>query len=116
MDRNGHHRLFRTVPGDELVHREPIDGCDLEVAMAEQDLNGAQVGAGFEQVRGETMSQGVRMDLPAIETGSFSRNLAGTPQDLRGHEVAGGVPAVAGEEPLLRLAPKSAPVGTQSFE
>src|ERR1017187_9234393 len=30
--------------------------------------------------------------------------------------MAGGVPAVAGEEPLLRLAPESAPVGTQFFE
>src|ERR1039458_4839888 len=29
-----------------------IDGSDLEVAMAEQDLNGAQVGAGFEKVCG----------------------------------------------------------------
>ena len=56
-----------------------IDGSDLEVAMAEQDLNGAQVGSGFEQVCGETMAQGVRMDLPVMEAGSFRRNLAGTP-------------------------------------
>ena len=56
-----------------------VDGSDLEVAMTEQDLNGAQVGSGFEKVCGETMSQGVRMDLPVIEAGSFSSNLAGTP-------------------------------------
>src|ERR1017187_9409853 len=30
--------------------------------------------------------------------------------------MAGCVPAIAGEEPLLRLAPESAPVGTQFFE
>ena len=33
-----------------------VDGCDLEVAMTEQYLDGAQVGAGFEQVSGETMT------------------------------------------------------------
>jgi hypothetical protein len=56
-----------------------VDGSDLEVSMTEQYLNGAQVGSGFEQVCGETMAQGVRMDLPVIEAGSFRSNLAGTP-------------------------------------
>jgi hypothetical protein len=32
-----------------------IDGSDLEVAMAKQDLDGAQISTGFEQVCGETM-------------------------------------------------------------
>jgi hypothetical protein len=56
-----------------------IDGSDLEVAMAKQDLDGAQISAGFEQVCGETMSQGVRMDLPVIEAGSLSSDLTGRP-------------------------------------
>jgi hypothetical protein len=56
-----------------------VDGSDLEISMAEQYLNGAQVGSGFEQVRGETMPQGVRMDLSVMETGSFSSDLAGAP-------------------------------------
>jgi hypothetical protein len=56
-----------------------VDGRYFEVAMAEQDLDSAQVSAGFEQVGGETMAQGVGMDLPVIEAGSFSSNLAGTP-------------------------------------
>ena len=55
-----------------------VDGSDLEVAMAEQDLNGAQVGAGFEKVCGETMAQGVRMNVPVVEAGAFSSNLAGS--------------------------------------
>jgi hypothetical protein len=64
----------------EMPLREmQVDGSDLEVAMAEQDLDGAQVSAGFEQVGGETMPQGVRMDLPVIEASSFRSNLAGTP-------------------------------------
>jgi hypothetical protein len=33
-----------------------VDGGDLEVSMSEQDLDGAQVGAGFEKVCGEAMS------------------------------------------------------------
>ena len=56
-----------------------VDGSDLEVSMTEQYLNGAQVGSGFEKMGGETMAQGVRMDLPVMEAGSFSSNLAGTP-------------------------------------
>jgi hypothetical protein len=56
-----------------------VDGSDLEVAMAEQDLDGAQIGSGFEQVGGETMAQGVRMNLPVMEAGSFRCNLAGAP-------------------------------------
>jgi hypothetical protein len=56
-----------------------VDGSDLEVSMAEQYLNGAQVGSSFEKVRGETMSQGVRMDMPVIEASPFSGDLAGRP-------------------------------------
>jgi hypothetical protein len=56
-----------------------VYGSDFEVAMAEQDLNGAQVGAGFEKMCGETMPQGMRMNLPVIEAGSFSSDLAGRP-------------------------------------
>src|SRR5450631_4124658 len=93
-----------------------VNGGDLEIAMAEQDLNRAQVRAGFEKVCGEAMSQSVRMDVPVIEAGSFGSNLAGTPQDLGGHRLAGCVPTVAGKEPLLRLAPESAPVSAQRIE
>jgi hypothetical protein len=32
-----------------------IDRSDFEVAVAKQDLDGAQVGAGFEKMCGETM-------------------------------------------------------------
>jgi hypothetical protein len=56
-----------------------IDGGDFEIAMAEQDLNGAQVGAGFEKVCGETMPQGVGMNAPVVEASAFSSDLAGRP-------------------------------------
>jgi hypothetical protein len=61
------------------LRKMQVDGGDLEVAMTEQYLNGAQVGSGFEQVGGETMSQGVRMDLPVMDASPFSSNLAGAP-------------------------------------
>ena len=56
-----------------------VDGGDLEVAMAEQDLNGAQVGAGFKKMGRETMAQSVRMNAPVVEAGAFSSDLAGSP-------------------------------------
>jgi hypothetical protein len=36
-----------------------VDGSDFEVAMAEQDLNGAQVGAGFKKMCREAMATGI---------------------------------------------------------
>ena len=33
-----------------------VDGCNFEVAMAEQDLNGAQVRSGFKKVGRETVA------------------------------------------------------------
>ena len=49
-----------------------VNGSDLEIAMAEQDLNGAQVGAGFKKVCGEAMTQSVRMDAPILKARTFS--------------------------------------------
>jgi hypothetical protein len=56
-----------------------VDGRYFEVAMTEQYLDGAQVGAGFEKVCGEAMSQSVGMNAPVVEAGAFSSDLAGTP-------------------------------------
>src|ERR1035438_7738441 len=73
-------RIKRTGGRAEMpLGQVQVDGSDLEVAMAEQDLNGAQVGAGFEKVCGETMPQGVGMDAPVIEACAFGGNLAGAP-------------------------------------
>ena len=51
----------------------------FEVSMAEQDLNGAQVGAGFKKVGREAVAQSVRMNAPVIEACAFGGNLAGAP-------------------------------------
>ena len=56
-----------------------IDGSDFEVAMAEQDLDRAQVRSGLKQMCRETMPQSVRMDVPVVEPGPLSSDLAGSP-------------------------------------
>src|SRR6202050_2830340 len=87
-----------------------VDRSYFEVSMAEQDLNGAQVGAGFKKMCGETMTQSVRMDAPMLKAGTFRSDLAGSPEDLGGDGITCRVPAVAGKQPLLRLAPETSPV------
>jgi hypothetical protein len=59
-----------------------VDCGDFEISMAEQYLNSAQVGTGFEKVCGETMPQCVGMDAPVIEARALGGDLAGTPKDL----------------------------------
>jgi hypothetical protein len=56
-----------------------VDGCNFEVAMAEQDLYSAQIGAGFKKVGSETVAQSVGMNAPVVETGAFGGDLAGRP-------------------------------------
>src|SRR5450631_1942979 len=98
------------------LRKMQVDGSDFEIAMTEQYLNSAQVGTGFEKMCGEAMSQSVRMDVPFLEPGALSGDLAGGPQDLGSDRVSCRVPAVAWEEPLLGLTAKSAPVNAQLFE
>src|SRR5438309_7520869 len=93
-----------------------IDGGDFKVGMAEQYLDGAQVGAGFKKMGRETMAQSVGMNAPVVEAGAFGSDLAGRPEDLGGDRVTCRVPAVAGKQPLLRLALEPSPIGTQFFE
>jgi len=65
--------------------------------MTEQDLDGPQVGAGLKKMSREAVAQSVGMDAPVVETSAFGSDLAGRPQDLGGHRLAGCVPAVAGK-------------------
>src|SRR5271168_2919853 len=93
-----------------------VDRSYFEVSMAEQDLNGAQVGAGFKKMCGEAMTQSVRMDAPMLKAGTFSSDLAGSPEDLGGDGITCRVPAVAGKQPLLRLAPETSPVDAKFLQ
>ena len=50
-----------------------IDRRFLKVAMPEQHLDGAQVGAGFEQMRGKAVAQRVGMDVLVLKASAFVR-------------------------------------------
>ena len=50
------------------------------------------------------------------KSGAIGRMLTGIPKNLGGDGATARVPAVAGEQPLGRLAAKSAPVATKRIE
>src|ERR1700758_1491272 len=56
------------------------------------------------------------MNVPMREAGAFGGVLTGIPEDLGGDRMTRSVPAVAGKEPLLRLASEAAPVDAQRIE
>jgi len=78
-----------------------------QVGMAQQQLNGAQVGAGFEQMCGEAMSKSVRMQR-LVDSGAFGGFPTGVPDDLVADGVIGSVPAAAREQPNGRFAGQAA--------
>lgn len=56
-----------------------VDRSNFKVSMAEQYLNGAQVGAGFEKMCGEAVTQSVWMNAPVLKSSALSSDLAGRP-------------------------------------
>jgi len=49
-----------------------VDRRFFKVAMAEQHLDGTQVGTGFEQMRGKAVAQRMRVDVLVRKTGAFA--------------------------------------------
>jgi hypothetical protein len=78
--------------------------------MAEQQLDGAQIGAGFQQMDGKGMAQGVRRDGPADAAFAPCRSAG----DLDGAWCDRLAGKVAGKPPLLR--PGGAPVVSQDVQ
>ena len=87
--RSGHERRpprgFRSRRSSGTLDRRQRRGGHMDVprrgaeaAMAEQDLDGSQVGAGFEQMGGEAMAQRVDDDRFA-QAGRLSGTIAGFP-------------------------------------
>src|ERR1700689_815635 len=79
----------------------------LRFGMAEQDLNGAEIHARFQQVRGESVPQGVRMDRFADARGSSG--LLAHPENRWGADGLTGL--VAGKQPVCGLFPP--PIGAE---
>src|SRR5277367_2762614 len=62
-DRREGERVERACGSSEMPLRQmQVAAGRLQIGMAQQELNGTQVGAGFEQVRSEAVPQGMRVD------------------------------------------------------
>ena len=106
--------IQRTAGGAEMPPGEmQIDRRLLKVTMTQQHLDGAQVGAGFEQMSGKAVAQGMGMDALVLKTGAFGGLLTGSPENLGGDRMTRRMPSVAGKQPVGGLAPQSAPVDAQ---
>ena len=73
-----------------------VDARLLEVMMSKQQLDGPQIGATLQQVRGEAVAERVRMKLLA-NTGALGGLTAGAPDDFAGNRSVGRVPSPARE-------------------
>src|ERR1700689_3979245 len=70
-------RVQRTRGGAEISRRKmKVDGGLLQIAMPQQNLDGAQVRTRFQEMGGEAVPQSVRMNLPA-DAGALGRLFAG---------------------------------------
>src|ERR1700688_4583372 len=109
--------IQRTAGGAEMAPGEmQIDRSLLKVAMPEQHLDGAQVGTGFQQMRGKAVAQSVGMDAFVLKTGAFGGLLTGVPENLGGDRMTRCMPSVAGEQPIGGFAFQPAPVDAQGIE
>jgi hypothetical protein len=84
-----------------------VDGRFFQIMVSQEQLNGAQVSAVFEQVGSEAVAQGVGM-YAMFEAGVQGSLLAGIPHCLRGDGMRGGMSAPAGEyqQVGLRFSPR----------
>src|ERR1700688_4955323 len=109
--------IQRTAGGAEMPPGEmQIDRRLLKVAMPEQHLAGAQVGAGVEQMRGKAVAQSVGMDVLVFKAGACGGLLTGVPENLGGDRMTRRMPSVAGEQPIGGLAFQPAPVDAERIE
>src|SRR5687768_8466903 len=109
-------RIERTGCGVQLLGGDmQVDGCLLQIAVAQQQLNRPQVRTGFEQMRGEAVPQGVRMDV-FLQARSFCSDFNCDPDDLVVDVVVGTVIGASGKQPDLGLAPQPAVICTELLE
>ena len=75
-----------------------IAGGLFQIVMPQQNLNRVQIGAGFQHVRGEAVTEhvGIHLFLDPSTTGSV---LAGMPWGFRIDGLITAMPAVPGKEP-----------------
>ena len=65
-----------------LLREVEIDGGLFEVAMTEQDLDGAEIRSSLQQMGRKAVPQGVRMDMLMLETSTQCGLLTRCPSTL----------------------------------
>ena len=86
--------------------------CRLfQIAMSKQDLDGAQIGAGFEQMRGEAMAQSVGMN-GFVNAGPLDGFMTSVPGHAEADRISASVPGASWEQPLFRSAMQPSKVGS----
>src|SRR5208337_4033369 len=92
-----------------------VDGGLFQIAMAQQDLNGAEIGTRFEQMSGEAVAQRVRMNsfLEVRALGGFMTRM---PNGFRIDGLATVMVAVAWKQPDAWFSSQAVPVLAQFFE
>src|SRR5467141_3695001 len=109
-------RVQRTRSRMEVTFGEmEVDGGLFQIAMTQQDLNGAQIRACFEQMSGEAVAQDVWV-YSLFDACSLGRLLAGIARCFRIDRLAATVPAVAWKEPDAGFSRQATPVLAQFFE
>src|SRR6266545_2099687 len=91
-----------------------VAGRSLQVAMAEQDLQGLQVHACFQLMRCEAVANQVRRDM-FRDASTLGGELNGGPYHL-GRDRAIDTPALVGSREEIRLGPHPTPVLAQRLE
>src|SRR5580658_2069051 len=97
--------LAEGLQSDARVERRGV-----ELLVAEQHLDDADVGAALQQVGGEAVAQGVERD-PLVQRRRHRRGMADPAQLARGHWLSR---IAAGEEPAL--GPRRPPPGAQQLQ
>src|SRR5260370_9808265 len=86
-----------------------VDGGLFEIAMAQQDLKGAQMRSCFEQMRGEAVAQRVRV-YGFLESGPSSGSFTGMVDRLGSDGPITGVSMPARKQPDTGLSAQPVPV------
>jgi chorismate synthase len=78
------------------LRKVEIDGGLFQIVMAQQDLNGVQVGTRFQQVGGEAVAEHVGINF-LFNAGTAGGVLAGVARGLGIDGLIAAVPAIAGK-------------------
>ena len=60
-----------------LLREVQVDSGLFKITVPEQDLDGAEIGSCFEQMRRKAVPQGMRMDMLVLQASANSGPLAG---------------------------------------